>query len=442
MASLASAGRSSRARVGAGARRRARPARRRAGRSRRAARRCSASRAASSGVARPRRDARPAATASSTDSALGSGLAALGARTSCTGLLRDQAFARRASGRSRASPTASSAMLRGAAPGAVQLRHPAADVVRLAPGAAARPRRAAERCRRSKASPYSSSGARRQPPLDRADAPDGATMSASRAAGVAFGRRIVGRHRRTQPPGSSRDSAALGQLADALQEVGAHVGGEARRVGRGQHQQAEGAGAALVAQRDQRDRRRLRRIVEPVDGLEAGVDAAVRRAEAGGEARDLVVDAAARTASPRTPRPRPRPGSPPAAPRTRGCSSRSSTSGRSAALAVSSSARVQRCSRSAMTTFSLPLRIISISCCSKPLIFSRSISTWRSCRLTARLPCGLVELHRRQQLGMALEEVGRVGQVVGDVVFGDALHAGRRRRAHRALLIVRCRRCS
>ena len=32
------------------------------------------------------------------------------------------------------------------------------------------------------------------------------------------------------------------------------------------------------------------------------------------------------------------------------------------------------------------------------------------------------ELHAGQQLGMALEEVGRVGQVVGDVVFGDRGH--------------------
>ena len=32
------------------------------------------------------------------------------------------------------------------------------------------------------------------------------------------------------------------------------------------------------------------------------------------------------------------------------------------------------------------------------------------------------QLHRRQQFGMAREEVGRVGQVVGDVVFGDRVH--------------------
>jgi hypothetical protein len=33
------------------------------------------------------------------------------------------------------------------------------------------------------------------------------------------------------------------------------------------------------------------------------------------------------------------------------------------------------------------------------------------------------QLHRRQQFGMALEEARCVGQVVGDIGFGDALHA-------------------
>ncbi len=70
-------------------------------------------------------------------------------------------------------------------------------------------------------------------------------------------------------------------------------------------------------------------------------------------------------------------------------SSRTSTSGRSAALAVSISERVQRCSLSAMAAFSWPFLIISISCRSKPLILSRSISICRSCSDTARWPCGL-----------------------------------------------------
>jgi hypothetical protein len=51
--------------------------------------------------------------------------------------------------------------------------------------------------------------------------------------------------------------------------------------------------------------------------------------------------------------------------------------------------RAQRCKRSAMMTFSLPCRTMSISRCSSALIFSRSISACRSWRLTARVPCGL-----------------------------------------------------
>jgi len=34
------------------------------------------------------------------------------------------------------------------------------------------------------------------------------------------------------------------------------------------------------------------------------------------------------------------------------------------------------------------------------------------------------ELHRGQQLGVALEEVGRVRQIVGNVVFGDGIAQG------------------
>jgi hypothetical protein len=64
--------------------------------------------------------------------------------------------------------------------------------------------------------------------------------------------------------------------------------------------------------------------------------------------------------------------------------------GRSTASCVSSRLRAQRCSLSAISMFSLPLRIMSMIRCSSSLIFSRSISAWRSCRLTARLPCGLV----------------------------------------------------
>ncbi|MCY1372956.1 hypothetical protein D9M69_601970 [compost metagenome] len=70
--------------------------------------------------------------------------------------------------------------------------------------------------------------------------------------------------------------------------------------------------------------------------------------------------------------------------------SRTTTHGSSRGSRVSSSSVVQRCSLSAMAEFSLPWRIISTAFCSRPLILSRSNSAWRSCRLTARLPCGLV----------------------------------------------------
>ncbi len=52
--------------------------------------------------------------------------------------------------------------------------------------------------------------------------------------------------------------------------------------------------------------------------------------------------------------------------------------------------RAQRSTLSDSITFSLPCRTISMMRCSSDLIFSRSISAWRSCRPTARLLCGLV----------------------------------------------------
>ena len=66
------------------------------------------------------------------------------------------------------------------------------------------------------------------------------------------------------------------------------------------------------------------------------------------------------------------------------------TRGKAAGSWVSSNVRVQRCSRSAMATFSWLLRIISMMRISSPLMRSRSISICRSCSDTARWPCGLV----------------------------------------------------
>ena len=183
------------------------------------------------------------------------------------------------------------------------------------------------------------------------------------------------------------------------------------------------AGAsALGPQRDQRDRHRGMRLGQPVGRLEAGVQAAVRRRQRGGQRLHVVADPlgirlveVVAVAVPDLDR------------RLRHQEQRLQLRPRSASAAprgsrVVSRPRVQRCRRSAVTTFSVPWRTMSITRCSSALIFSRSISAWRSCRLTARLPCGLVSCTWRQQLRMALEEVGRVRQVVGDVVFGDGVH--------------------
>ena len=77
----------------------------------------------------------------------------------------------------------------------------------------------------------------------------------------------------------------------------------------------------------------------------------------------------------------------------------------------------------AMASFSWLLRTISITRCSSPLIFSRSISAWRSCELGA-LAVRAGELHAGQNLGVALEEAGRAQQKVGDVFFGDGWMMG------------------
>ena len=96
---------------------------------------------------------------------------------------------------------------------------------------------------------------------------------------------------RTAPsPRQQPRQRRAGDLADAPQEFGAHVGGVARRVGRREHQQAEGDRAGAVAQRDHRDRARGAGIVEPADRLEAGVDAAIRHRQAAREDLDVVAD--------------------------------------------------------------------------------------------------------------------------------------------------------
>ena len=92
--------------------------------------------------------------------------------------------------------------------------------------------------------------------------------------------------------GSSRVSAALAtspMRARNSVPMSARVAG---RVGRGEDEQAERAALALVVERDQRQRERLRRRVEPLHRLEAGVDAAVRRRQAAREGLHVVADRA------------------------------------------------------------------------------------------------------------------------------------------------------
>ena len=196
------------------------------------------SRAASAGVAAPSSRCSASATAWSTDSAFGSGLARLRRAHAVDRVGGDHALAGPASGRSRARPTASSAMLRGAEPVRVQLRRPAAHVVRLHLAQRARRPSAAKRCSAVERV------ARTAPACAR---PGGARPR--RCCEVALDRRrrsVAGAcvDRRAQRAGSRRDSAGARHLADAHQELGAHVGGVARRVGRAEHQQAEGAGAS------------------------------------------------------------------------------------------------------------------------------------------------------------------------------------------------------
>ena len=157
--------------------------------------------------------------------------------------------------------------------GAVHLRRPAANVMRLrlaqrqgqrrrrSAAGDRRPRRTARACaRRGDARPSGirdgAMSASRGRPSSRAPDPsrrsDGASSSRTR-------RPRPGSRCRQQP----RQRGAR-DFADAGEELGAHVGGVARRIGRREHEQAERAALALVVERDQRQRERLRRRVEPV----------------------------------------------------------------------------------------------------------------------------------------------------------------------------------
>ena len=128
------------------------------------------------------------------------------------------------SGTGRARPTAASARLRGASP--------------------SRCRRAAQArtccgCTAGSSTP-SAAGQRLQPRQRVGDRPAGCARRARRSTrrcSVALRPRASA----CRVSGQQARQAGAGDLADAHQELGAHVGRIARRVGRAQHQQAEGA---------------------------------------------------------------------------------------------------------------------------------------------------------------------------------------------------------
>ena len=210
-----------------------RPVRRRAGRSRRAARRC-----------RRRAPPAPGRRASAAvlgqrhrlvdRQRLGQRLGRLRRAHAVDRVAAHQRRCARASGTARARPTARARCC--AAPGrracscAAQRRTCCGLHLRAARTPALRRRR----CRRRSAS-------RRSP----ACAPPGAARRAgARGSAATLGAASARRGALIAQPsvgGSSRASAGAGDLADARQEVGAHVGAVARRVGRAEHQQAEGA---------------------------------------------------------------------------------------------------------------------------------------------------------------------------------------------------------
>ena len=129
---------------------------------------------------------------------------------------------------------------------------------------------AADCCSRSKRVVHIATRARRQAALD----------AQVLEVALQLGRqRVV--HGRFRPAAAT---GGAGDLADARQELGAHVGRVARRVGRAQHQQAEGVQRAGLAQRHHRHRQHAAPASSSQrDGLEAGIDAAVGQRQAGGE---------------------------------------------------------------------------------------------------------------------------------------------------------------
>ena len=164
--------------------------------------------------------------------------------------------------------------------GAVQLRGPAAHVLRLHLAQRDARRRAAKLLQPFERLAVQRERARGEPALDPQVLQWRAMSSSSGAA------RPSARSTRPQRSGGRQQprQRGAGDLADARQELGAHVGGVARRIGRARAP-AGRRPAALSARAAGSSRSTCRRrVVQPADRLEAGVDAAVRRGQAGGEA--------------------------------------------------------------------------------------------------------------------------------------------------------------
>ena len=160
-----------------------------------------------------------------------SGLPALGARTPSHRVGRDDALRGPTSGTGRATPRARWRCCARARPPAAQPRGPAAHV-RAAATVVQRDARWPQRL---------CSGAKRRRTA-RACAPPGGVRRAGARGGAAGLRRARGSRIAAAPAscglqaaGSSRDKAGARRLADAHEEIGAHVGGVARRVGRAEH---------------------------------------------------------------------------------------------------------------------------------------------------------------------------------------------------------------
>ena len=183
-----------------------------------------------------------------------------------------------------------SAMLRGARPAPCSCAAQRRTWCVFASRSGTRDRPRAKRCRRAKASPYSASvrAARRRSTCE--------VLEVARDVGVA--RAVASRHRPTLRGPSRHDrrqqprQRRARHLADARQELGAHVGGVAGRVGRGEHEQAERAALARRGAAGSSPATAPGRLVEPPHRLEAGVDAAVRRRRLAAKLLHVVADRA------------------------------------------------------------------------------------------------------------------------------------------------------